>query len=76
MKYRAFFDEIETIVVEDELAKFLGVNDDGVIEFSYTDIVKSAGHSCGTVAGAYLIAREGLKVLYKNSLPQTVIEIK
>ena len=70
MKYRAFFDEIETIVVEDELAKFLGVNEDGVIEFSYADIVKTAGHSCGTVAGAYLIAREGLKALYKDTLPQ------
>jgi hypothetical protein len=70
MKYRAFFDEIETIVVEDELAKFLGVNEDGVIEFTYADIVKTAGHSCGTVAGAYLIAREGLKALYKDELPK------
>ncbi|MCF6205646.1 MAG: hypothetical protein L3J47_01955 [Sulfurovum sp.] len=68
--YRAFFDEVESITVEDELAKFLGVNDDGIIEFSYVDIVKSAGHSCGTVAGAYLIAREGLKALYRGSLPQ------
>lgn len=32
MKYRAFFDEIETIEIEDELAKFVGVNEDGVIE--------------------------------------------
>ena len=64
MEYRAFFDEIETIVLEDELAQFLGVNDNGVIEFSYADIVKTAGHSCGTVAGAYLIAQEGLKALY------------
>jgi len=70
MKYRAFFDEIETIVVEDELAKFLGVNEDGVIEFTYADIVKTAGHSCGTVAGAYLIVREGLKALYKDALPK------
>ena len=70
MKYRVFFDKIETIVVEDELAKFLGVNEDGVIEFSYADIVKTAGHSCGTVAGAYLIAQEGLKVLYKDALPK------
>jgi len=70
MKYRAFFDEIETIIVEDELAKFLGVNEDGVIEFSYADIVKTAGHSCGTVAGAYLIALEGLKALYKDELPK------
>ncbi len=70
MKYRTFFDEIETIVVEDELAKFLGVNEDGVIVFSYADIVKTAGHSCGTVAGAYLIAQEGLKTLYKEGLPK------
>ena len=70
MKYRTFFDEIETIVVEDELAKFLGVNEDGVIAFSYADIVKTAGHSCGTVAGAYLIAQEGLKALYKEELPK------
>ena len=70
MEYRAFFDEIEKIVVEDELAKFLGVNKDGVIDFSYLDIVKTAGHSCGTVAGAYLIAREGLKALYPEELPR------
>jgi len=70
MEYLAFFDEIEKIVVEDELLHFLGVNTTGVIEFSYVDIVKSAGHSCGTVAGAYLIALEGLKALYPDSLPQ------
>ena len=70
MEYRVFFDEIEKIVVEDELAKFLGVNKDGVIDFSYLDIVKTAGHSCGTVAGAYLIAREGLKALYPEELPR------
>ncbi len=70
MKYRGFFDKIENIIVEDELAKFLGVNEDGVIVFSYVDIVKSAGHSCGTVAGAYLIALEGLKALYKEQRPK------
>ena len=70
MKYRKQFDKYEKIVVVDELAKFLGVNEDGVIEFSYIDIVKSAGHSCGTVAGAYIVALEGLKILYKDELPQ------
>jgi len=70
MEYLAFFDDIEKIVVEDELLKFLGVNKTGIIEFSYVDIVKSAGHSCGTVAGAYLCAREGLKALYPDGKPQ------
>ena len=79
MKYLAFFDDIEKITLKDDLAKFLGVNEDGIIEFGYPDIVKTAGHSCGTVAGAYLIALKGLKALYADELPrrgEIKIEIK
>ena len=51
--------------------QFLGVNDDGIVEISYIDIVKTAGHSCATVAGAYLVALKGLEALYaKEELPQ------
>jgi len=70
MEYLAFFDDIEKIIVEDELLKFLGVNTTGIIDFSYIDTVKSAGHSCAVVAGAYLIALKGLKALYGEALPQ------
>jgi len=70
MEYQPFFDEIETIVLQDELAKFLGVNETGIIEISYLDIVKTAGHSCGTVAGAYLSALLGLKALFGETLPK------
>ncbi len=70
LKTRSFFNDIETIKVYDELAQFLGAIEDGVIEFTYTDIVKSAGHSCGTVAGAYLIALKGLQKLYPDTLPK------
>jgi hypothetical protein len=70
MKYLSFFDDIEKIVVYDDLCQFLGVNDDGILEISYVDIVKSAGHSCGTVAGAYLIALKGLEALYANETPK------
>jgi len=70
MKYLKFFDDIEKIIVVDDLARFLGVNEDGVIDIGYPDIVKSAGHSCGTVAGAYLIALKGLKALYGEELPK------
>ena len=69
MQYPKFFDEIEKIVVYDDLSEFLGVND-GKIDISYLDIVKVAGHSCATVAGAYLIALYGLKELFKNELPK------
>ncbi len=36
----------------------------------YLDVVKSAGHSCPTVAGAYLATREALKRLYGDELPE------
>ena len=70
MQYQPFFDDIEPIVLIDELAKFLGVNDTGIIEITYLDIVKTAGHSCGTVAGAYLSALLGLKALFPNETPK------
>ncbi len=79
MKYLSFFDEIEKITLYDDLSKFLGVNDDGIIELSYVDIVKTAGHSCGTVAGAYLVALKGLKALYGEEIPsrgEIKVEIK
>jgi len=70
MKYLAFLDEVEKIILQDELAAFLGVNEDGIIEFGYPDIVKTAGHSCGTVAGAYLVAQYGLKALFGEEIPK------
>ncbi len=70
MEYQNFFDEIDNIVLHDELAEFLGVNESGIIEISYIDIVKTAGHSCGTVAGAYLTALLGLKALFGEELPK------
>jgi hypothetical protein len=70
MKYPEFFDKVDKIQLHDELSQFLGTFEDGRVEFSYTDVVKLSGHSCPTVAGAYLLAREGLKALYVDSLPQ------
>lgn len=70
MKYPDFFETIETIELEDKLSEVLGAFEEGVISFSYLDVVKSAGHSCPTIAGAYLMVREGLKALYGEALPQ------
>ena len=69
MKYPEFFDTVESIKLKDDLANVLGAFEEGIIEFTYKDVVKSAGHSCPTVAGAYLLVKEGLKELYKNTLP-------
>jgi hypothetical protein len=79
MKHPSFFDSIESITLYDDLSRFLGVNDDGLITLSYLDIVKTAGHSCATVGGAYLIALKGLQALYPEKPPvrgEIKVEIK
>lgn len=70
MNYPTFFETIESITLYDPLSDVLGAFEDGKITFSYLDVVKSAGHSCPTMAGAYLMIREGIKALYPNSLPE------
>ncbi|ETD68592.1 hypothetical protein V757_10010 [Pelistega indica] len=69
--YPQFFDEVPTIRVKDALADFLGAAKDGIIEYRYVDAVRLAGHSCPTVAGAYLMVLRGLEALYdeEDELP-------
>lgn len=64
MNYPAFFDDAPGIRVRDPLADFLGAATDGQMEYRYLDAVRLAGHSCPTVAGAWLTARAALKALY------------
>lgn len=68
MTYPDFFNKIETIKLQDDLSSFLGAFEDGIIEFSYLDVVKTAGHSCPTVLGAYLMTLEALKALYPDDI--------
>ena len=70
MQYPLFFDEVDSILLYDPLSDFLGAFEEGKIEISYLDCVKQAGHSCPTVAGAYLLTMIGLKILYGPDLPR------
>ena len=49
-----FFAASPRLRVFDPLADFLGAAQDGVFEYVYADVVKLAGHSCPTVASAFL----------------------
>jgi hypothetical protein len=66
MQYPAFFDQAPTITLRDPLADLLGAAEDGLIDYHYVDAVRLAGHSCPTVAGAYLMARAALRTLYPD----------
>jgi len=70
MKYPAFFVQAPTITLKDPLSAFLGSCEDGLLEYRYLDAVKLAGHSCPTVAGAYLMTVKALKHLYGDETPE------
>ena len=70
MQFPDFFEAAPRITVRDALARFLGAAADGIIEYRYADAVKLAGHSCPTVASAYLMTRAALAALYPDTLPE------
>lgn len=70
MTFPAFFNEVATITLHDPLAEFLGASAGGLLTYGYTDAVKLAGHSCPTVAGAYLMTLKALGKLYPDKVPE------
>lgn len=67
--FPAFFAHAPRLTVRDPLADFLGAAPGGVMEYQYQDAVRLAGHSCPTVAGAWLMVLRGLRALYGSALP-------
>ena len=70
MQTPAFFEEVPTIALRDALAETRGAAAGGVVEYRYLDAVKLAGHSCPTVAGAWLMTRSALARLYPGQMPR------
>ena len=68
--YPAFYTDVPVIRLYDPLADFLGAAADGIVEYSYLDAVKLAGHSCPTVAATYGMTRLALLALYGDALPE------
>lgn len=70
MDFPDFFAAAPAITLRDPLAVFLGASRSGTFTYGYADAVKLAGHSCPTVAGAYLMVRAGLARLYGDEVPE------
>jgi len=69
MSYPVFYNSVHTITLHDPLAELLGASADGLLEYGYLDAVKLAGHSCPTLAGAYLMTLKALQFLYGADTP-------
>lgn len=70
MGFPDFFDQVPRLLVHDPLAELLGAAEGGRLEYSYADAVRLAGHSCPTVASAYVLGHRGLSLLYPDGLPE------
>ena len=64
--FPAFFELAPRITMRDPLAALLGASDDGLLVYGYVDAVWLAGHSCPTVAGAFLMVSAALRALYPD----------
>lgn len=62
----AFYAQAPVVETFDPLAELLGASRDGRLDYSYTDVVLLAGHSCPTVAGTFLMGRAALRALYTD----------
>ncbi|NEN75943.1 hypothetical protein F9B74_06350 [Pelistega sp. NLN82] len=69
-QFPTFFQQAPKLVMYDGLAQFLGATPNGLLAYSYADAVRLCGHSCPTVAGAYLMTIKGLAALYDNDIPE------
>lgn len=63
------FPKTPAITLHDPLAEFLGAGD-GLLTYTFDDAVKLAGHGCPTVAGAFLLAKRAVELLYPGETPR------
>ena len=70
-KFRDFLKEVKPIRFKEPLAETLGAfkEEDTVVEYTFIDVIKMAGHACPTVASAYICCQNALERLYPNDVP-------
>lgn len=66
-----FLEEVKPVKLREPMAETLGaLKGEGVVlEYTFVDVVKMAGHACPTMAGAYLCCQQALDRLYPDDIP-------
>jgi len=70
-QFRKIIENAKPILLREPLAKVLGAfeGESDVVEYSFKEVVKLAGHPCPTIAGAYLCCKKALEKLYDDEIP-------
>jgi len=69
--FRDSLKKVKPIRFREPLAETLGALKEpgAVLDYSFVDVVKMAGHACPTVSGAYLCCQLALEKLYGEAIP-------
>ena len=69
--FQGFFEQVEPIRLKEPLAETLGAFEEegAILEYTFTDVIKMAGHACPTVTAAYLACQKALEKLYPDDIP-------
>jgi len=65
---QAYIADVPPMMMKDPFLELLGQTNRPV-PYTYEEAVKLAGHSCGAVAGAWVMTRKALEVLYPGEVP-------
>ncbi len=63
-----YINEVPVVMMRDPFLELLG-QVEGSIPYSYGEVVKFSGHSCGAVAGAWMMTVKALAWLYGDEVP-------
>lgn len=69
--FREFIENVEPVKLREPFAETLGAFNvkDAVLEYTFAETVKMAGHICPTVTAAYMGCAAALKALYPGETP-------
>ena len=69
--FNTIISSVSPLRLREPLAQTLGAfqTEDAILEYTFAETVKMAGHACPTVSGAWLICRKALETLYPNEIP-------
>lgn len=63
-----YITNISPIMMREPFLELLG-QVEGSIPYTYEEVVKLSGHSCGAISGAWIITRKAIAALYPNEVP-------
>lgn len=70
-QFRDFLYDVKSVKFKEPLAETLGAfkENEPVLEYTFIEAVKMAGHACPTVTGAYMSCQAALDFLYQDEIP-------